>query len=38
MNAQGPLAFLRPMLWLAAAGFAAGFAGYLAFLDLAVPT
>jgi hypothetical protein len=27
---NGPLAMLRPMLWLAAAAFAAGFGGYLA--------
>lgn len=30
---QSPLGMLRPMLWLAAAAFAAGFGGYL-FLGL----
>jgi len=30
MNADGPFAMLRPVLWLAAAAFAAGFGGYLA--------
>jgi hypothetical protein len=30
MNAQDPLSMLRPVLWLAAAAFAAGFGGYLA--------
>ncbi|CAN5146429.1 hypothetical protein BH10PSE4_BH10PSE4_42630 [soil metagenome] len=29
MNAQGPLSMFRPVLWLAAAAFAAGFGGYL---------
>jgi len=27
---ESPLDMLRPMLWMAAAGFAAGFGGYLA--------
>jgi hypothetical protein len=30
MNAHGPLSIFRPVLWLAAAAFAAGFGGYLA--------
>ena len=30
MNARGPLSMFRPVLWLAAAAFAAGFGGYLA--------
>jgi len=30
MNADSPLSMLRPVLWLAAAAFAAGFGGYLA--------
>jgi len=29
MNADRPLSMLRPVLWLAAAAFAAGFGGYL---------
>jgi hypothetical protein len=29
-NAHGPLSMFRPVLWLAAAAFAAGFGGYLA--------
>ncbi|EJL33596.1 hypothetical protein PMI01_02100 [Caulobacter sp. AP07] len=29
MNADDPLSMLRPVLWLAAAAFAAGFGGYL---------
>jgi hypothetical protein len=28
-HAQGPLSMFRPVLWLAAAAFAAGFGGYL---------
>ena len=30
MDADSPLSMLRPVLWLAAAAFAAGFGGYLA--------
>ncbi len=29
MNADNPLSMFRPVLWLAAAAFAAGFGGYL---------
>lgn len=29
MDADNPLSMLRPVLWLAAAAFAAGFGGYL---------
>ena len=29
MNARGPFSMFRPVLWLAAAAFAAGFGGYL---------
>jgi hypothetical protein len=36
VNAQGPMTLFRPMLWVAAAGFTAGFAGYLAYLGPAV--
>lgn len=35
MNAQGPLSMLRPVMWLAAAAFAAGFGGYLALAQVA---
>jgi len=30
MDAHTPFSMLRPVLWLAAAAFAAGFGGYLA--------
>jgi len=29
MNTHGPFSMFRPVLWLAAAAFAAGFGGYL---------
>lgn len=35
MNAQGPLSMFRPVLWLAAAAFAAGFGGYLVLVQSA---
>lgn len=33
MNADGPLAMFRPVLWLAAVAFAAGFGGYLVIIQ-----
>jgi hypothetical protein len=33
MNAQSPLSMFRPVLWLAAAAFAAGFGGSLALVQ-----